>query len=124
MQSAPLGFGAGDLGLAAAAPEVPKPPGIQAAEGPAANPSEGRAMLAARQVTGGLLAQACATWFTRRKDCDPVFDAYEIQNTKSTLLTKMREKNIILQHFNSHAIKSKGLLNPPFRFMYCLYFLF
>ena len=33
-------------------------------------------------------------------------------------------KKIILQHFSSHAMKPKGLLNPPFRFMYCLYFLF
>ena len=34
------------------------------------------------------------------------------------------KKKISLQHFRSHAMKSKGLLNPPFQFMYCLYFLF
>ena len=33
-------------------------------------------------------------------------------------------EKVILQHFSSHAMKSKVLLNPPFPFMYCLYFLF
>ena len=47
-----------------------------------------------------------------------------ILNTKIHCSDQDERRNIILQHFSSHAMKSKGLLNPPFPFMYWLYFLF
>lgn len=41
---------------------------------------------------------------------------------KLIVLIKMREK-IILQHFSSHAMKSKESVESIFRLMYCISFL-